>query len=80
MDCLGFLSSHSVSMVSDMMLPEEQGFLHPAEPLQESNNQLIKVSEGSLTQTTEKIVIHVTDHSDASKGKISCRHLSTFLS
>lgn len=64
----GFLSSHSVSVVSDVLIAEEQAELQPPEPLPDVNNQLIKPSEGSLTQTSEKIVIHVTDHSDTSKG------------
>lgn len=54
-------------MTSDLMLPEEPVELHPAEPIQDSNNQNVKPSQASLTQTTEKIVIHVTDHSDAGK-------------
>lgn len=65
----GFISSHSISMTSDLMLGEEHvGLLHPVEPINDTNNQIVKPSQGSLTQTTEKIVIHVTDHSDLNKG------------
>lgn len=57
-----------MSVVSDVLIAEEQTELQPQEPIPDLNNQLVKPSEGSLTQTSEKIVIHVTDHSDTSKG------------
>lgn len=60
-----------MSMTSDLLLGEEAAGLNPAEPINDGNNQIIKPSQASLTQTTEKIVIHVTDHSDNNKGRIT---------
>ena len=59
-----------MSMASDLLLGEDHVGLHPAEPIHDANNQTAKPSpQASLTQTTEKIVIHVTDHSDNNKGE-----------
>lgn len=58
-----------MSLASDMLLGEEQGGFHAAEPINDHHNQL-KPSQASLTQTTEKIVIQVTDHSDPNKGTL----------
>lgn len=58
-----------MSITSDLLLVEEPTGLNPAEPINDGNNQMVKPSQASLTQTTEKIVIHVTDHSDNNKGK-----------
>ena len=66
---LGLFSSHSISMASDILLGEEHVGLHPVEPVNDTNNQILKPSQASLTQTTEKIVIHVTDHSEVNKGE-----------
>lgn len=72
---LALISCHSMSLASDMMIVEEQGGFHPAEPINDHNP--LKPSQASLTQTSEKIVIQVTDHSDSNKDKGLVRQPST---
>lgn len=55
-----------MSLACDMLLGEEQGVLNQAEPINDPNQ--LKPSQASLTQTTEKIVIQVTEHADPNKG------------